>query len=150
MDNDKIDQIVNKHQGQPEKLVQVLLEIQHENHWIPQDVLVKVSEAMGVPLSRVRQIVTFHKTFRLTPGGRHAVHVCTGPSCYVRGSTGLLDSIQDQEGIKPGETDSHSRFSLETGSCLGSCNLGPEILVDGTHHARMAPDKVKNVLKKYK
>lgn len=150
MENDRIEQIIEKNRGKAGFLVQVLLEIQHENHWLPQDVLNKVSEALEVPLSRVMQIVTFHKSFRLIPRGRHEVHVCAGPSCFVRGSTGLLDSIQDQNGIRPGETDPDSNFSLETGTCLGSCSLGPEIIVDGTHHGRMAPDQVKDVLKKYK
>jgi NADH-quinone oxidoreductase subunit E len=73
VDNEKIDQILNKHQGKTGSLVQVLLEIQHENHWLPQDVLDRVSEKLDVPLSRVRQIVTFHKTFSLTPNGRNEV-----------------------------------------------------------------------------
>jgi DNA-binding transcriptional ArsR family regulator len=69
VDNDKIDRIINKHQGKPSSLIQVLLEIQHENHWLPQDVLDRVSKKLDVPLSRIRQIVTFHETFRLNPVG---------------------------------------------------------------------------------
>jgi len=149
MDNDKINQILNKHQGKARSLIQVLLEIQHENHWLPQDVLDKVSEELDVPLSRVRQIVTFHKTFSLTPKGRNEVHVCTGSSCFVRGSTRILDTVQDLIGIKPGETDLDLNFSLETGNCLGCCNLGPEIIINGKHHSRVTPDKVKDVLKNY-
>jgi coenzyme F420-reducing hydrogenase delta subunit/NADH:ubiquinone oxidoreductase subunit E len=149
VDNDKIDRILNKHQGKPNSLVQVLLEIQHENNWISLDVLDRVSKKLDVPLSRVMQLVTFHKTFRLIPKGRTEVHVCTGPSCYVRGSTHLLDTVQDLIGIKPGETDPDAKFSLETGSCLGCCNLGPEIIVDGKHHGRVTPDKVKDVLKNH-
>jgi NADH-quinone oxidoreductase subunit E len=71
VDNDKIDRIINKHQGKAGSLVQVLLEIQHENHWLPQEVLDRVSKKLDVPLSRVMQIVTFHKTFSLTPKGRY-------------------------------------------------------------------------------
>jgi len=67
VDNEKIDQIINKHQGKANSLVQLLLEIQSENHWIPHEVLDKVSKKLDVPLSRVMQIVTFHKTFSLTP-----------------------------------------------------------------------------------
>jgi NADH-quinone oxidoreductase subunit E len=149
VDNDKIDLIINKHQGKAGSLVQVLLEIQDENHWLPLDVLDRISKKLDVPLSRVMQIVTFHKTFSLIPKGRNEVHVCMGPSCYVRGSTRLLDTVQDLIGIKPGETDPDSKFSLETGSCLGCCNLGPEIIVEGKHHGRVTPDKVEDVLKNY-
>jgi NADH-quinone oxidoreductase subunit E len=75
--------------------------------------------------------------------------VCTGTSCHLRGGARLLAAVQRLIGIKPGETDAESKFSLETGSCLGSCSLGPEIIVDGRHHARMTPDQVEDVLKRY-
>ena len=71
VDNDKIDHIIRKHQGKTNSLIQVLLEIQQENHWIPHVVLDRVSKKLGVPLSRVMQIVTFHKTFSLIPEGRN-------------------------------------------------------------------------------
>jgi F420-non-reducing hydrogenase iron-sulfur subunit len=70
VDYDKINRIVKKHQDKTNSLVQVLLEIQRENHWIPQEVLDKVSKELDVPLSRVMHIVTFHKTFRLIPVGK--------------------------------------------------------------------------------
>ena len=35
MDNGKIDQIIDKHQGDPSSLIQVLIEIQNENRWLP-------------------------------------------------------------------------------------------------------------------
>jgi coenzyme F420-reducing hydrogenase delta subunit len=71
MDNDKIDRIIKKHQDKANSLVQLLLEIQQENHWLPQEVLDKVSKELEVPLSRVKQIVTFHKTFSLIPEERN-------------------------------------------------------------------------------
>jgi len=148
-DNDKIDRIINKHQGNARSLVQALLELQHEIRWLSQEVLDRVSKKLDVPLSRVMQLVTFHKTFSLIPKGKSEVHVCTGPSCYVRGSTRLLDKVQDLTGIKPGETDPDSKFSLEIGNCLGCCNLGPEIIVEGKHHGKITPGKVEDVLKNY-
>ena len=36
MDNDRVDQIIDKHQGEASSLIQVLLDIQSENHWLPQ------------------------------------------------------------------------------------------------------------------
>lgn len=150
MCDDKLDRIIEKHRGKPGCLIRVLIEIQHENRWLPKAALVKVAEALDVPFSRVMQIATFYKTFSLKPKGRHEVHVCTGSSCHLRGSARLLETVQQVTGIKPGETDAESRFSLETGSCLGSCSIGPEIIVDGTHHGRMTPAKVEDVLKRYR
>lgn len=149
MDDDKIDGIIERHRGKPGALIRVLIEIQHERRWLPRPVLRKVADALNVPFSRVMQIATVYKTFSLTPRGRHEVHVCTGMSCHLRGAAQVLDAVQRLTGIRPGGTDAESRFSLELGSCLGSCSLGPEMIVDGTHHARMTPDKAEEVLKDY-
>jgi NADH-quinone oxidoreductase subunit E len=150
MRDDKLEQIIARHRGKPGSLIRVLIEIQHANRWLPKEALARVAEALDVPLSRVMQIATFYKTFSLKPKGRHEVHVCTGSSCHLRGAGRLLAEVQRLLGVRPGETDHESRFSLETGSCLGSCSLGPEIIVDGTHHARMTPAQVENVLSRYR
>ena len=149
MHNDKIDQIIDKYQGDAGSLIQVLLEIQSENRWLSKEALEKVSKKLEVPLNRIQHIVTFYKAFSLVPKGRHEVHVCTGTACHVRGAPRLLDSVQDQLGIRPGETDQDLKFTLETVSCVGCCALGPVMIVDGEYHGKMAPAKSEEVLKNY-
>ena len=46
MDNERIDQIIDKHHGEASSLIQVLLEIQSENHWLPKEALERVSEKL--------------------------------------------------------------------------------------------------------
>jgi NADH:ubiquinone oxidoreductase subunit E/coenzyme F420-reducing hydrogenase delta subunit len=145
----KIDQIVDKYQGKPGALIHVLMDVQSENQWLPKEILNTISQKLEVPLSRVIQIASFYKTFSLTPRGRHQIHVCNGASCHLRGSDRLLDSVQELIGIRPGEVDTDSKYSLETGSCQGCCSLGPEIIIDGRHHGRISPDQAQDLLKNY-
>ncbi len=149
MDDDRIDQIINKYQGNASSLIQVLLEIQSENRWLPKEVLEKVSKKLRVPLNRIQHIATFYKAFSLIPKGRHEIHVCMGTACHVRGSPRVLDTVQDLIGIRPGEMDSDLKFSLETVNCLGCCALGPVMVVDGKYHGKIAPAKTEDVLKNY-
>lgn len=149
MDVDKIDRIIDKYRGEADSLIQVLLEVQSENHWLPREALDRVSERLRVPLNRVLHIATFYKAFSLVPKGRHEIHVCMGTACHVRGAQRILDSVQDLTGIKPGETDPDMKFSLETVNCLGCCALGPVMEVDGKHHGKMAPAGAADVLKNY-
>ena len=149
MDIERIDQIIDKHQGQASSLIQVLLEIQSENHWLPWEALERVREKLQVPLSRIKHIATFYKAFSLVLKGRHEVHICMGTACHVRGAQRVLDTVQDLTGIKPGETDLDLKFSLETVNCLGCCALGPVMVVDGEYHGKMAPAKSEEVLKDY-
>ena len=149
MDIDKIDTIIDKYPSDPSSLIQVLLEIQSENRWLPKEALKRVSEKLNVPLNRIQHIITFYKAFSVVPKGRHEIHVCTGTACHVRGAPRLLDTIQGLTGIKPGETDEDLRFSLETVNCVGCCALGPVMVIDGEYHGKMAPAKSEEVLKNY-
>jgi NADH-quinone oxidoreductase subunit E len=147
MDKDKIDKIIEKYPSDPSSLIQVLLEIQSENHWLPKEAIERVSEKLQVPLNRIQHIATFYKAFSLVPKGRHEIHVCVGTACHVRGAQRVLDRVQDLTGISPGETDLDMKFSLETVNCLGCCALGPVMVVDGEYHGKMAPAKSEEVLK---
>ena len=146
---DKIDQIIDKYQGEASALIQILLEIQSENHWLSKEALEKVSQRLGVPFSRIQHVATFYKAFSLVPKGRHEIHICLGTACHVRGAPRVLDAVQDLLGIRPGETDTDLKFSLETVNCLGCCALGPVMEVDGKYHGKMVPGKVADVLKSY-
>ncbi|MCP4525235.1 MAG: NAD(P)H-dependent oxidoreductase subunit E [Aestuariibacter sp.] len=149
MDTDRIDQIVAKHQGEASSLIQILLEIQSEHHWLSKKALERVSEKLQVPLTRILHIATFYKAFSLVPKGRHEIHVCMGTACHVRGAPRVLDTVQDLTGIKAGETDLDLKFSLETVNCLGCCALGPVMAVDGKTHGKIAPGETADVLKNY-
>jgi NADH-quinone oxidoreductase subunit E len=149
MDIDRIDQIIDNHQGEASSLIQVLLDIQSENNWLPKTVLERVSEKLEVPINRIQHIATFYKAFSLVPKGRHQVHICMGTACHVRGSSRVLDTVQESTGLKPGETDLELKFSLETVNCLGCCALGPVMEVDGKTHGKMTPGETIDVLKNY-
>ena len=142
MDIDRIDQIIDKHRGETSSLIQVLLEIQSENHWLPREALRRVSERLQVPLSAGYSISPpFTKPLAWFPKAVIEVHICMGTACHVRGATRVLDTVQDLTGIKPGETDLDLKFSLETVNCLGCCALGPVMEIDGKTHGKMAPAK---------
>jgi NADH-quinone oxidoreductase subunit E len=149
VDTQRIDQIVDKHHGEASALIQVLLEIQRENNWLPREALWRISEKLEVPFNRIRHIATFYKAFSLVPKGRHGVHVCMGTACHVRGAQRVLDKVEDLIGIKPGETDLELKFSLETVNCLGCCALGPVMEIDGTTHGKLSPDKTAKVIGTY-
>jgi NADH-quinone oxidoreductase subunit E len=149
MENGRIDQIIDKYPSDASSLVQVLLEIQREYHWLPKEALEKVGTKLQVPYNRIQQIVTFYKAFSLVPKGRHEINICTGTACHVRGAPRLIDSVRDLIGIGPGETDLDLKFTLETVNCVGCCALGPVMVIDGEYHGKMAPAKSEDVLKNY-
>lgn len=150
MDTETIDRFIDKHQKKPDYLIQVLLDIQSEYHWLPKEALQRVGERLEVPMARIQHIATFYKAFSLVPKGRHEVHVCMGTACHVRGAARVLDTVRDYTGIAPGETDLELKFSLETVNCLGCCALGPVVEIDGKTHGKVSTAKTADILEQYK
>ena len=149
MDMDRLDQIIDKHHCDPSSLIQILLEIQAEHHWLPTVALERIAEKLQVPMTRILHIATFYKAFSLVPKGRHQIHVCAGTACHVRGASRVLDTVEGLTGIKAGETDLDLKFSLETVNCLGCCALGPVMEIDGETHGKMTPAQTADVIKNY-
>jgi NADH-quinone oxidoreductase subunit E len=145
----RIDQIIDEHADQASELIQILLAVQTEYQWLPQEALARISERLQVPMSRILHIATFYKAFSLTPRGRHQVHVCMGTACHVRGARRVLDKVQELTGIQPGETGLDLKFSLETVNCLGCCALGPVVEINGKTHGKLSAANTAAMLEDY-
>jgi len=139
------DEIVAKYGGDKSALIQVLLDIQRENRWLPKDALKLVSRKLGIPLTQIYHTSTFYKAFSLKPKGRHSVSVCLGTACQVRGAPRLLDRAMETLKIKPGETSTDMRFSLDTVNCLGCCAIGPVMVVDGEYYGKPSATEIEQV-----
>jgi len=150
MNAERIDGIVDRHRAEPSALIQVLLEIQAEQHWLPGEALARVATRLQVPLTRVQHIATFYKAFSLVPKGRHEINVCVGTACHVRGAARVLHTVEEVTGIGPGETDLEQKFSLETVNCLGCCALGPVVTISGKTHGNLTTGQTVDVLAGYK
>jgi NADH-quinone oxidoreductase subunit E len=145
----KVESILDNYQRDEGMLVSILQDIQAEYNYLPEEVLVEVSQSLGTPLSQVYSVATFFKAFSLEPRGRYLINVCLGTACHVRGAVKVLEAIERELDIKTGDTTKDLKFTLETVNCVGACALGPIVIIDGGYHGQMKTDKVKALLKSY-
>jgi NADH-quinone oxidoreductase subunit E len=147
-DLEMANKVIEKYHADKDMLIQILLELQSNLGWLPQEVLGETQKKLGVPLTRVYQVATFYKAFRLTPRGKYMIEVCTGTACQVRGSRFILDTLQQLLGIRPGETTPDMKFSLETVNCLGCCAMGPVAVVNGAYYGPLTAYNISELLMK--
>jgi NADH-quinone oxidoreductase subunit E len=144
------EQVLDKHPKKESEIIQVLLDIQNELYYLPKDVLIKVSETLNVPMSRIYNLATFYKAFSLKPKGKYPIAVCTGTACHVQGAPKILDHIKKELKIQEGETTADKKFSIDSVRCLGCCGLAPVMTVGKNLHGKVPLGKVTKILKQYK
>ena len=145
----KVEAILDRYQRDQSLLVSILQDVQAEYNYLPGDAIMEVSRGLEVPLTQVYSVATFFKAFSLKPRGRHIINVCLGTACHVRGAVRILEKIEQELGIKSGETTKDLRYTLETVNCVGACALGPIAIVDEEYAGQMKTDKVKPLLESY-
>ncbi|MFZ5648701.1 MAG: NAD(P)H-dependent oxidoreductase subunit E [Bacillota bacterium] len=141
--------ILDPYRGQPGSLIQALHKAQSTVGYLPREIQVRVAETLNVPLSMVYGVVSFYSFFTSVPKGRHKISVCAGTACYVRGARQLLNKLEEDIRIKPGETTEDGRFSLDVVRCVGACGLGPVVTVDNDVYARVHNEKMADILSRY-
>ena len=144
-----LDGVIDNWTGKEGSLIPVLQSAQNLLGYLPDEVLVHVSEKLNIPLSQVTGVVSFYSWFSTVPRGKHIVRVCLGTACYVRGGQDVLGALKQTLGIDVGETTEDRTFSLEIGRCFGACGLAPVVMIDDDTHQRVKPSKVKDLLTPY-
>lgn len=145
-----IVKIIDKYQGDKGALIQLLLDIQQKNRWLPKEVLSLVSQKLDVPLNWVYHAATFYKAFSLEPRGRHMVTVCLGTACHVRGAPSLLDRMSQKLGIAVDKTTPDMKFTLTTVNCIGCCALGPVLAIDDNYYSNPSGAELDKIINSYK
>ncbi len=148
--SEKIDQIIEKFKNEKGTIIGLMQDIHGEYRYLPEEVLLRVSAELDIPMAKLYTLATFYKSFRLEPVGKHHVRVCIGTACHVNGATKIVETLERELGVKSGQTTEDNQFTLETVNCLGACALGPLVLVDGEYHGKIDQGKLKKLLNKYR
>jgi NADH:ubiquinone oxidoreductase subunit E/NAD-dependent dihydropyrimidine dehydrogenase PreA subunit len=144
-----VDRVVAKYEGDGEALVPILQDINAELHWLPPEVLARVSRLKHIPIEQVLRIATFYRSFSLKPRGKHVINVCLGTACHVKGASRIMGRLERELGVGVGETTSDMQFTLESVRCLGCCGLAPVVTVDDELYGKLTPGKAAAMVEKY-
>ena len=137
---DKVQEILQAHEGNPGHLLIVLQKIQGIYGYVPPFTLDLVSQVLGVTKSDIFGVLTFYNRFHLTPRGKHTVRACRGTACHFKDASSIIESIRGYLKLAPGkETTKDFRFSLEEVACLGACGISPVMTIDEETYGKLTP-----------
>jgi NADH-quinone oxidoreductase E subunit len=131
-------------------LIAILHFAQVRYGYLSPEVMDHVAEVTEIPTAEIYGVATFYSYFKHTPQGKHRVSVCMGTACYIRGAAKILETIEDQLGVIPGETTEDKLFTLDMTRCIGACGLAPVLMIDEHVHGSVTPDQIKAILGEYR
>ncbi len=139
---EQLDDVLSQYDGESGDLIPILQEAQEKFGYLPEEVMQRIAKFLRLPESNVFGVATFYAQFKFIPVGKRIVKVCRGTACHVKGGERILESVQRELGIQPGQTTDDLEYSLEVVACIGACALAPTIMIDNEVQRKMTPKKV--------
>ena len=130
-------------------LIPLLQEIQDRAGYLSPENIRQVAEMLQISENDVYGVASFYTQFHFNAPGRHTIKICLGTACHVRNGEKLLEALERELKIKPGETTTDGLFDLQRVACLGCCALAPVMQIDDQIYGRVTSSRLKKILEGY-
>lgn len=135
-----IDRLVAQHGARRSSLLPILEALREQRRQISDVAMQVVADRLGLPPVEVQGVVTFYHFLGTEPTGRHVVHLCRTISCAMAGMGAIAERLENELGIRFGETTDDGLVTLAWANCIGMCDRPPAILLDRQAIGRVTPD----------
>jgi NADH-quinone oxidoreductase subunit E len=145
----KVCDILQTHNYNPNKLVPILQEVQEEYRYLPEDILTFVASSLDISPAKVYGVATFYSHFALSPKGKYIIKVCDGTACHVKKSADIIETIQKKLNLS---TQKHTTedllITLEVVSCVGACGIAPVVVVNEEVYSSVTSEGALKIINK--
>ncbi len=122
-----------------------LAQKQHDN-WIPKAAMKVIAHKLDVPAVRVLEVATFYTMYNLAPVGKHHIQVCTNLSCWLKGSSEIVKSLEQELGVHMGGTSADNMFTLSEVECAGACVNAPVVQIGVDYYEDLDLQSIKAIV----
>ena len=143
---------VNKYPQERKRaaVIPILTIVQDELGYLTQESMDAVADYLSCPKIAVYEVASFYSMFRLKPGGKYVISLCTNVSCMLAGSGDIKKWFKRELGISPGETTADGLFTLKEVECMAACGGAPMLELNKQYHENLNVDKVERLIRELK
>lgn len=124
-----------------------LKHVMHERRVITKDDVARIARETGQPEAAVFGVATYYGDLGTAVRGKTRVKVCKGTACHAACADASVGWLEGALGVACGQTSADGEVSLEAVYCLGFCNAGPTVEVEGRIYGELTPEKAKALAK---
>ncbi len=126
--------------------VEAMKIVQRSRGYVSDEAIADLAPLLGMTTDELDSVATFYSFIFRRQVGRHVMLICDSVTCWILGYESLLEHLRERLGIGPGETTADGRFTLLPVSCIGACDHGPAMIVDGTMYSDLTADRLDEIL----
>ena len=104
-----------------------------------------MARATAQPEAAVYGVATYYGDLGTERRGKTRVKVCKGTACHAACKDASVGWLEDALGLRCGETSKDGEVSLEAVYCLGFCNAGPTVEVEGRIYGGLTKENAKTL-----
>jgi len=127
-------------------LMPILQEVQKKYGRIFSFSMQTIADILGIHPVEVYGVVSFYTFLHDEPRGRFTIRLCRTISCAMAGKDQVARQLENDLGIKFGQTTKDGLFTLEWANCLGMCDQGPAIKVNDRVFTQVTAEKVHEII----
>ena len=142
-------QEISIHDEDQRNLLLLLKETQNRFGYLSHDLMAELAKSLGISISEVYGVATFYSFLSTKPQGRHVIRICKSLPCSLNNSQMIVSSVEQEIGIRPGETTPDGKFSFQLTNCIGACDKAPAMMINNEVHVDLSPEKISQILKTY-
>lgn len=132
--------------SKPDHLLHRLYALQQRDLYISPESIHQVATEFNLPVSQVIAVVAFYAFFYQQPCGRYHILFSNCTSCgYLAGDQNLLLKLCKSLETTPGRTRSDGLVSIGETSCIGMCDHGAAMLINGLPITRLDADRIEQI-----
>jgi NADH-quinone oxidoreductase subunit E len=129
-----------------EDLLALLRDEQEKDGYIDEQFIEQTAQSMGLSIGEVYGLATFYHFLSTRPLGRNVIRVCKSIPCTLKSSQLIIETVQAELDIAPGQTTQDGRFTLQLTNCIGACDQAPAMLLNHDLYGNLTPDKIARIL----
>ncbi len=123
------------------RLLDIVLAVQDAAGYVSGEAMSQIAEMLEVPRVEVESVVSFYSFLYSEPKGQVVIRLCDDVIDRIKGADRIARSLEEELGIRFGETTPDGRFSLEYTSCIGMSDQAPAALVNDLVVPRLEPGR---------
>ena len=148
---EQLNTILKRYPNKQAALLPALWLVQEARGWISDRNMTEVAEVLELTPAYVKGVVTFYTMYHQHPVGRNFVQVCTTSPCNLCGAEGVVKAFLEHTAARDlGATSPDGNWTVIEVECLGACGFATPVLINDDFIESVTPDKVADLVKKYR